>query len=443
MSQSHETRAPSSGAVKSSTHNARPIEPDAEALESAINQLSTYTDSAQDGWTRQVLSEPYKAAREFVANRMKSAGLEVHTDGAGNIIGRLPGLASERGARLKPLVTGSHTDTVASGGRYDGIVGVLGAIEMVEAMRRAGRRFERDLIVIDFLGEEANDFGTMCVGSNTLVGGVTPAMLDYTDPTGAKFGDALARFGVDPNAALNNAWQPGSFHAYIELHIEQGPQLERHNTQIGVVTAITGISRFIAQFSGRTDHAGTTPMDVRHDALMAAAASALTVERVTCGTPNHGVGTVGRMDAWPGALNVVPGRATLEAEFRSVDSDWLGVAQRDIAEQIAQEAHARGVEVDLEWLATMEAVPTVPAIRDEIANAAQTAGLTWEAIPSGAGHDAQHMAALGPMGMIFVPSVDGRSHCPEEFSHTSDIANGVRVLAATLARLDAMDVIRQ
>lgn len=417
------------------------IAPDRQAIDESIGALAKLTDDSQDGWTRKVLTDPYKAGRDFVAQRMRQAGLEVHTDVAGNIIGRLPGRASGAGTTLKPLVVGSHTDTVASGGRFDGIVGVLGAIEMVHACKRADAQFERDLLIVDFLGEEASDYGTICMGSSTLVGALTAPMMDFTNPDGEKLGDALARFGLDPNAVLNNGWKPGSFHAYVELHIEQGPVLERHNTQIGVVTAITGVTRLLATFTGRTDHAGTTPMDVRHDALMAAAASVLAIERQACETPAHAVATVGRVQTWPGALNVVPGAARIEGEFRSTDASWLTGARRNLAEQIGAEAARRGVTHAIEWLEALEPTPTVPGIRDDIAAAASECGLTWEAIPSGAGHDAQHMAALGPMGMIFVPSVAGRSHCPEEFTDTRDIVNGIRVLAATLSRLDKRELI--
>ena len=415
------------------------VTPDAQALEDALTELARIVDDSQDGWTRQVLSDPYKAGRDFIRRRMQAAGLDVHTDGAGNIIGRLPGRAAAAGAQLKPLVTGSHTDTVASGGRFDGIVGVLGAIEMVYARRRAGLEFDRDLVIVDFLGEEASDFGTMCFGSHSIAGGLPARVMDNINPAGQKLGTALAEFGIDPQAVLTNAWRPGSFHAYVELHIEQGPVLENHGTQIGVVTAITGITRFIAKFTGRTDHAGTTPMDARHDALAAAAASVVAIEREACNAPGHAVSTVGRMGFWPGALNVVPGQATVEAEFRSVDKSWLTGAKANLAQQIGAEAARRGVEDVIEWLEAMDPTPTVPLIRDDIAAAAEELGLSWEAIPSGAGHDAQHMAHLGPMGMIFVPSAAGRSHCPEEFTPTADIVNGVRVLSATLDRLDQRD----
>lgn len=414
-------------------------EPNIEALDEAISSLAELTDSSSGGWTRKVLTEPYAAGRDFVRKHMRSAGLEVHTDGAGNIIGKLPGLD---GARLKPLVTGSHTDTVQAGGRFDGVVGVLGAIEAVRALRRAGVQLYRDLYIVDFLGEEANDFGSMCVGSSAISGHLTSDMLDGRNSGGLSLGKAFERFGLNPEAALGAAWNPRSFHAYIELHVEQGPILERSGSQIGVVTAITGTQRFVAQFSGQADHAGTTPMDVRRDALAAAAQAVLTIEHESCQAPGHAVSTVGGFTVGGNALNVVPDSVRIDAEIRSIDAQWLTGAKRRLTEKIAADASARGVSVLSEWLdGSLEPVMTTQPIRDHIASSADALGLRWEPIPSGAGHDAQHMAALGPMGMIFVPSRGGRSHCPEEFTETAEIANGVSVLAETLRRLDSAEIL--
>lgn len=412
------------------------IEPDGAATAAAIAEIAAYIDDDYPGWTRTVLSDPYKASREFVRKAMVDAGLEVHVDGSGNIIGRWAGKASDLGLTTKPLITGSHTDTVRGGGRFDGIVGVLGAIEAVQAMRAADVRLNRDLIVVDFLGEEPNDYGIACVGSRALAGVLTRDHLDRTNPAGMRLGVALENYGVDPGRALASGWKPGSFHAYVELHVEQGPLLERSGETIGVVTAIAGIDRFLIRFTGRADHAGSTPMDSRFDALTAAAAAVLTVERVGCGAPVHGVATTGRLESVPGSMNVVPTEARLWGELRSIDAEWLSGAKRELAEDIAVQAERRGIQEVLEWLTTQEPVPTTAALRDYIARAAERLGLSWTAVPSGAGHDAAHMAHLGPMGMIFIKSIGGRSHCPEELSDLSDIVHGIRVLATTLVDLD-------
>lgn len=417
------------------------IEPDTTWLNENIAALAEYRDSTLPGWSRVVLTDPYRASREFVSRAMSAAGLTVHVDGAGNTVGRLPGTASELGLAMKPLVTGSHTDTVRGGGRFDGIVGVLGAIAAVRAMREGGVRLRRDLVVVDFLGEEPNDYGIACVGSRALAGVLAPDHLERRNPDGERLGDALAAYGVTPEGALSAGWRPGDLHAYVELHVEQGPLLEQSGHEIGVVTAIAGIDRFLARFAGRADHAGATPMDHRHDALLAAAEAVLTVERVGCGAPIHGVATTGRVESFPGSMNVVPEEARLWGELRSTDAAWLGSAKRDLADQIAAQAAERGVTAMVDWLTTQQPVPTTPAIRDHIARAADSLGFTWTAVPSGAGHDAAHMAHLGPMGMIFVRSTGGRSHCPEEWTDSSDIEIGVRALITTLQRLDVAEAV--
>lgn len=408
------------------------LTPNAERLAADIAEISTLVDDSEPGWTRQVFSEPYRPAREWVAKQMRDAGLEVHRDAAGNIVGRLRGRDSSKPV----LMTGSHTDTVNGGGRFDGMVGVMGAIETARLFREHGVRLEHDLVVVDWLGEEPNTFGISCVGSRAIAGLLTPEHLDRLDDQGRRLGDVMAGFGLDPQAALMLAWQPGSVHGYVELHVEQGPMLERSGQQIGVVTAIAGIERLLVHFSGRPDHSGTMPMAGRHDALVAAAEAILTVEREGCGAPVHGVATTGRIESSPGALNVVPDQARIWAELRSVDPSWLSGAKRRVVDEIAEQASVRGVDTMIEWLNDQDPTPCDQSMQDQIAAAAGSLGYSWQPAPSGAGHDAAHLARLGPMGMIFIPSIGGRSHVPEEFSKAADIAAGVHVLAQTLIDLD-------
>jgi N-carbamoyl-L-amino-acid hydrolase len=408
------------------------LEPNAERLADDLRELSDLVESGQPGWTRRVFSDAYRASREWVRDRMIGAGLETTIDAAGNVVGRLPG----RDRSLPALMTGSHSDTVHGGGRFDGMVGVFSGIETARRLRETGTLLERDLIVVDFLGEEANSFGISCIGSRAIAGVLSPEHLDREDESGLRLGDAMQRFGLDADAALRQAWDPKSVHGYIELHIEQGPQLERSGKPIGVVTAIAGIERLLVTFRGRADHAGTMPMIGRHDALAAAADAVLTIEREACAAPVHAVSTTGRIESSPGAYNIVPDEARIWAEMRSIDPDWLHGAKRRVAEDIASAAAARGVDNLVEWLSDQDPVAAAPLVQDHVSEAANALGLAWEAVPSGAGHDAAHIARLAPMGMIFVPSAGGRSHVPEEFTETAEIAHGTHVLAAALVGLD-------
>jgi beta-ureidopropionase / N-carbamoyl-L-amino-acid hydrolase len=411
------------------------LAPNATRLQNELTELATFSEPGEPGWSRRVFSEPYRAEREWIRRRMTDAGLDVSVDAAGNLVGRLVGTASG-----PPLVTGSHTDTVRGGGRFDGIVGVLGAIEVARRLRETGNRLRHDLLVLDFLGEEPNEFGISCVGSRAVAGVLTGSHLHRANAQGKQLGAALEGFGADPERSLRLGWPRESIHAYVELHIEQGPLLEQRGVPLGVVTAIAGIERLLATFTGRADHAGTTPMADRHDALLAAAQAALTVERTGCGAGIHAVSTTGRIESLPGAMNVVPNRARIWAELRSVDTEWLTATKRPLAEQIAREAAARGVDTAVEWLSEQLPVRASATVQDHIARAIEELGHRWVAVPSGAGHDAAHMAHLGPMGMIFVPSRGGRSHVPEEWTDLEQIVTGVHALAAALVRLDTAEM---
>ncbi|MGI8868344.1 MAG: M20 family metallo-hydrolase [Mycobacteriales bacterium] len=408
------------------------LRPEQGRLEADLDELAGLVDSSAPGWTREVFSEPYLAERDWIRRRMTEAGLETTVDAAGNVVGRHAGT----GGSPRPLVTGSHTDTVHGGGRFDGIVGVLGAIEVVRRLRETDARLVHDLVVVDFLGEEANTFGISCIGSRAIAGVLDAGHLDRRDDSGRRLGDAMAEFGTDPHGALELAWTGGGVHAFVELHVEQGPLLERAGKSVGVVTAIAGIERLLATFRGRADHAGTMPMGERHDALAAAADAILTVEREGCGAPVHGVSTTGRIESVPGAFNVVPSEARIWAEMRSIDEQWLLGAKRRIADQIFERAAQRGVEAAVEWLNDQPPVAATASVQDVIGRAADDIGISWLPVPSGAGHDAAHLAHLGPMGMIFIPSTGGRSHCPEEWTEATHIADGVHALLATLLRLD-------
>lgn len=407
------------------------LDADGQRVKADLEALALFT-AGGSGCDRTLFSSAYNESRSWVTGRMRDAGLEVRRDAAGNLIGVLDGEDPTGPA----LMLGSHTDTVHGGGHFDGVVGVLGAIETVRLIRESGQRPRRSIQVVDFLGEEANDHGLTCLGSRSMTGELTAADLDRPNTEGVTLGEQCARAGLDPSAMIGGGWlKREKASAYLELHIEQGPVLEAQKVEIGIVTAIAGIERLVAQFVGQADHAGTMPMLDRRDALAAAAETVLAVRQLGCDAEGAGVATTSRVTALPGSPNVVPSAARLEAEMRSTDPVWLDTARLRLAQEVADKAAALGVGVELDWVHDNEPQPLNDSLQTAIIGAAESLGRSWIPIPSGATHDAVHVARRIPAAMIFVPSVDGRSHCPEEMTKLSDITTGIDVLAHTVLAL--------
>jgi len=402
--------------------------PEKARLSDEIESLALIREPDAPGWTRRALTEVETAARQEVERRMRSAGLEVHVDGAGNLVGVLEGRDGG-----PALVTGSHTDTVLGGGRFDGIVGVLGALEALRCLFEAGVRLRHDLWIVDFYGEEPNEFGLSCLGSRAAVGNLSRGHLERSDGAGRNLGQAMAAVGIDPDRALSAAWDPKDVACFVECHIEQGPRLESEGVEIGVVTAIAGIDRAIVDFRGRRDHAGTMPVAMRHDAACAAAEVILAVERLGS---EGGVGTTGRVVVEPGSANVVPDHSLLWVEFRSVEESWLERTRHDFETAVGDASSRRGVRGQLQWPSTEAPTFMAGVVSKAVEDAADELGRSIIPLASGAGHDSAQLASITPTGMVFIPSQDGRSHCPEEFTEPANLAIGAQVLAATLARLD-------
>jgi N-carbamoyl-L-amino-acid hydrolase len=397
-------------------------------LQDDLERLAEFRDLDSPGWTRRVFSEPYVRSREWVAARMRDAGLRVTADAAGNLIGTLAGAGGPA------LVTGSHTDTVAGGGRFDGPVGVLGAIEVARCIRDGGLKLRHELRVVDFLGEEPNDFGISCVGSRAVAGVLSAEHLALRDPSGRTLAEAVASAGGDPARIGDSTWTKTEVAAFVELHIEQGMLLEKAGIPLGIVSGIAGIERLLMTFTGQADHAGTTPMDARHDALCAAAEGVLAVESLA--KEQGGVGTAGRIEAQPGALNVVPAYVQLWAEFRNIDAGWLESRHQRVERAVLDASRRRGVKLEIQTLSRTEPVIASDLVRTAMSEAIAGLGLQSMPLPSNAGHDTVQMAKLGPAGMLFVPSVGGRSHCPEELTAPEHLEAGVAALLATLLVLD-------
>ncbi|MGJ7612342.1 MULTISPECIES: Zn-dependent hydrolase [unclassified Variovorax] len=407
----------------------------ADRLWQRLETLASFT-RPDVPWTRRAFSPEFDQGRQWLRGEFAQAGLAVHLDAAGNLTGRREG--TEPG--LAPLVTGSHCDTVVGGGRFDGILGVLAGLEVAQSLHESGVLLRHPLEVIDFLSEEPSDYGISCVGSRAFAGTLDAAMLGACNEAGESLAQAMVRIGARPDDLASAARGPGSIAAFVELHIEQGPVLEREGLPIGVVTDIVGIRRVAFTVIGQPDHAGTTPMDIRRDALVGAARLIDAVHREASamdGHPHYVVATVGRLSMSPNVPNAVPGRVDMVLEVRSNAQTVLD----DFPERVMALCH----DDFLRLRVACSAAPltrTPPTRCDDIvmqavARAADGLALAHRALPSGAGHDAMHVAATGPMGMIFIPCLDGRSHCQEEWASKQQVAAGTRVLAQTLRLLDA------
>lgn len=406
----------------------------AERLWRSVEELAAFTDP-QRPWTRRAFTPLHAQSREWLAERMRAAGLRVSLDAAGNLVGRRAGRSG-----LPPLVTGSHCDTVIDGGRFDGIIGVLAGIEIARALDEAGRVLEHPFEVIDFLSEEPSDYGISCVGSRGMAGLLDADMLAAPRSDGETLAQGMLRAGADP-ARLQGGLRPsGGLAAFVELHIEQGPVLESRGLPIGVVSHIVGIRRVALTIQGRPDHAGTTPMDLRQDALVGAARLIDAAQRHACelaGRPHYVVATVGRIEMTPNVPNAVPGRVELVLEVRSDSVEVLEAFPADVLAATAAGLERLRVNVRMRELSRSAPTACDPAVMRAIQAAADGLGQAAMVLPSGAGHDAAYMARLGPMGMVFIPCRGGRSHCPEEWVEPDQLLDGTRVLAETLLILDS------
>jgi N-carbamoyl-L-amino-acid hydrolase len=404
---------------------------DGVRLERRMRTLATFGANAAGGIDRVAFSDANVEALEWVAGLLTEAGFITEIDLAGNLIARKAGTDPE----LPPLMFGSHIDSVPGGGNYDGQVGSMGSVEAATTLAETGYASRHPLEVAIFSNEEGGK-----TGSRALVGEVEAFELDIETASGFSIGEGLKRLGGDPNRLAEARRPHGSLAAFLELHIEQGAVLDADGIDIGVVEGIVGIMRWNVTVDGVTNHAGTTPMDRRADAMVGAARFVDLVHRTARETPGRQVATVGRLIAEPGVPNVIPGRVTATLEIRDLSMDGierLFDAIRGRTESIATEAHTT---FSFDRFYTSRAAPTDERIQERVADAALELGLSARGMPSGAGHDAQSIALIAPVGMIFVPSVAGISHAPEEHTAAADVTNGANVLLHTLLAIDAAGV---
>ncbi len=412
-------------AVAAST--AEPLKVNGARLNAHLTALAEFGKNPQGGVTRLAYSDADKASRPYIMQLMRDAKLDVSVDAAGNILGRRAG----KDASLKPILFGSHTDSVPEGGMYDGDVGSMGAIEVAQTLAEQGITTRHPLEVVVWQNEEGGLWGTHAA---TAV--LTPADLATVSRSGKTIREGIALLGGDPDHLERTRRAKGSIAAYLELHIEQGGTLEKEKVDIGVVEGIVGIHQWNVTVEGFQNHAGTTAMADRHDALLSAARFIEAVNRIVTGEPGRQVGTVGRIAAFPGAPNVIPGRVECTLELRDLDAKKIDALFAKVQAEAKKIGAMNGTTFTFAQFTNNVPAPTAPAIRAMVAAAATELGLTHKTMPSGAGHDAQDVAQIGPVGMIFVPSIGGISHAPKEYSRPADITNGANVLLNTLLKVD-------
>jgi N-carbamoyl-L-amino-acid hydrolase len=406
-------------------------------LQANLEKLSEFGRNPEGGVTRLGFSQTEMDARAYVMGLMKEAGLQVRVDAAGNIFGRRAG-----SAHLPILLFGSHIDSVPHGGNFDGSVGTLGAIEVIRALNDGHVATQHPLEVVVWTNEEGPHFGISALGSGVAAGVLGPEILDRKDEEGLTLADWLRRYGQDPSRLTDARIPRGTLAAILELHIEQGPQLYETKTQIGVVQGIVGLKRWKCIATGFANHAGTTPMNRRRDALAAAAKDLLAVRDAVRAEPGRQVGTVGYMKAEPGAPNVIPGRVEFPVELRDLDTVVIERMWTRIQQKFAETDREEGVETRCAVINDIAPALSDPSVQGAIRDAARSAGLSTADLPSGAVHDAGEISRIAPMGMIFVPSRDGISHAPQEFSTWDDVANGTEVLYRTILKLDQQASVR-
>ncbi|KMY50421.1 M20 family metallo-hydrolase [Peribacillus loiseleuriae] len=395
-----------------------------DRLWKTINDLAAITIENQP-WTRRSFTAKYNEGREWLINEMREIGLEVKKDEGANVIGRLIGTEPN----LPPIVIGSHTDTVPNGGRFDGIAGVLVGLEIVKSLVEHNIAIKHTIEIVDFTAEEPSEYGLSTVGSRAWSGNLTEEMLTYTNSDGQSLSAAISFAGGDPNTLFNCKKEKDTIALYLELHIEQGPVLLRKNANLGVVTGIVGIQRYKISVDGLPNHAGTTPMDMRNDALTAAAEMTLALEKVANEEFEQPVvGTVGVFNNFPNASNVVPGKVEFAVEIRSISEEVIDKVANAFLAKVDWIASNRNVNVMTENVSRSGSIVIKDEIKELLHKSCRAVTERVIELPSGAGHDANQMSLLAPVGMIFIPCKDGRSHCPEEWAEKEDLYLGANAM---------------
>lgn len=418
--------------TSASLNNRLPV--DGDRLWADLMAIAEITDPGQP-YTRRSFTPRFLAGREWLTSRFKEAGLRVHIDAAGNLIGRREGSEPHLGT----IMIGSHSDTVPAGGRFDGVAGVIAALEIARSLHDKGQALRHDLEIVDYLAEEPSEYGLSCVGSRGISGCLTPEQLAFTDPDGERLDHAIDRIGG--NVARLHEARRDDIAASFELHIEQGIVLENGGIDLGIVTAIVGIARVEVVYTGRADHAGTTPMHLRKDAGVTAARLidfiARTGMEFAQRDKGHFVATSGVVHVAPNAANVVPGAARLVLDIRSEDHDLTVEFLAKAEEQARTLAETGGVELT-SWKILSDTMPSYcdHGLQRLLAQGAEELGFSKLSMASGAGHDTAFMSKIAPSCMVFVPCLEGRSHAPEEWAEPEALSTGAAAIYEAVLRFD-------
>lgn len=399
-----------------------------DRMESRIFELAKFGKDANDKGYRVAFTKGDIEARTWYMSLMKKAGLDVNIDHAGNIIGKRKG----KNSLLKPIAFGSHIDMVPDGGNYDGCVGSIGGLEIMEVLNENNIVTEHPLELIIFSNEEG---GT--IGSIAMAGHMTAEGLKQVSQSGLTMAEGIKAIGGNPDSIQYSIRKKGDLKAFFELHIEQGGILEKENLQIGIVEGIVGIVHWEVVAEGFANHAGTTPMNMRQDALLASSKLIVAVNEVINSVKGNQVGTVGKITVLPGAYNVIPGKVIFGLEIRDLSAEKIEMLFLEIEKRAATIATDSKTKISF----TRQANDSKPALTDKalqqnIFASVKELGLTSKFMQSGAGHDAQEISLIAPVAMIFVPSVGGISHSPKEFTKAADMANGANVLLQTILKID-------
>lgn len=409
------------------------IEADVTRIERDLMALGKIGETADGGVTRRSFTETDRKGRNFIVGLMKGAGLDIWVDIGGNIHGRRVGTNPE----LPPVLTGSHSDSVENGGKFDGAAGIIAAIEALRALADAGIETEHSLEAVSFFAEEPSYFNTTCLGSRIAAGEFTDtSLLERTDDQGRTLQQACDEMDIDTGKFHIPIDDPQKIKALIELHVEQGSVLYEKKIPIGIITDIVASTRYRVTFLGQADHAGATPMNARRDALTAASEAILAVERIANEYSDRDVvATVGVIECHPGMVNAVPGHVQILVEVRGRAHFSKEIPAAEIVEAVRTICRNRSVDVEIEQIVQDTSREVSPEIIDILRQCTEKRGYSYLMMPSRAGHDALHIQNIAPAGMIFLPSKDGIGHDPREWTDMEDLRKGINVLAEALMQL--------